>query len=99
MSSHLTWSNPPSRQFRCSITVSLHGRAMLEQAVLNGFIESGSFEKHLRKIRKTYMARRDCLVAALQKTYRSVQVNPCIVALILVWELPADFPSAHKIAN
>jgi GntR family transcriptional regulator/MocR family aminotransferase len=73
------------------------GVPWLEQAVLNDFIESGSFEKHLRKIRKTYMARRDCLVASLQKHIGSVQVNPVHCGTHLVWELPADFPSAHKL--
>jgi GntR family transcriptional regulator/MocR family aminotransferase len=73
------------------------GVPWLEQAVLNDFIETGAFEKHLRKIRKTYMARRDCLVAALQKHIGSVQINPVHCGTHLVWELPPDFPSAVKL--
>jgi GntR family transcriptional regulator/MocR family aminotransferase len=73
------------------------GVPWLEQAVLNDFIETGAFEKHLRKIRKTYMARRDCLVAALQKHVGSVQINPVHCGTHLVWELPPDFPSAVKL--
>jgi GntR family transcriptional regulator / MocR family aminotransferase len=73
------------------------GVPWLEQAVLNDFIESGSFEKHLRKIRKTYMARRDCLVASLQKHIGSAQVNPVHCGTHLVWELPPQFPSADKL--
>jgi GntR family transcriptional regulator/MocR family aminotransferase len=70
------------------------GVPWLEQAVLNDFIETGAFEQHLRKIRKTYMARRDCLIAALQKHVGSVQINPLHCGTHLVWELPPDFPSA-----
>jgi GntR family transcriptional regulator/MocR family aminotransferase len=70
------------------------GVPWLEQAVLNDFIETGAFEQHLRKIRKTYMARRDCLIAALQKHVGSVQINHLHCGTHLVWELPPDFPSA-----
>jgi GntR family transcriptional regulator/MocR family aminotransferase len=73
------------------------GVPWLEQAVLNDFIETGAFEKHLRKIRKTYMARRDCLILALQKHIGSVQINPVHCGTHLVWELPPDFPSAVKL--
>jgi GntR family transcriptional regulator / MocR family aminotransferase len=73
------------------------GVPWLEQAVLNDFIETGAFEKHLRKLRKTYMARRDCLVAALQKHVGSVQINPVHCGTHLVWELPPDFPSAVQL--
>jgi len=73
------------------------GVPWLEQAVLNDFIETGAFEKHLRKIRRTYMARRDCLIAALQKHVGSVQTNPVHCGTHLVWELPPDFPSAVKL--
>jgi GntR family transcriptional regulator / MocR family aminotransferase len=73
------------------------GVPWLEQAVLNDFIETGAFEKHLRKIRRIYMARRDCLVAALQKHVGSVTINPVHCGTHLVWELPPDFPSAVKL--
>jgi GntR family transcriptional regulator / MocR family aminotransferase len=73
------------------------GVPWLEQAVLNDFIETGAFEKHLRKIRRTYMARRDCLVASIQKHFGSVQMNPARCGTHLVWELPPDFPSAPQV--
>jgi GntR family transcriptional regulator / MocR family aminotransferase len=73
------------------------GVPWLEQAVLNDFIENGAFEKHLRKIRKTYMSRRDCLIASLQKHIGSAHVNPVHCGTHLVWELPPEFPSAYKL--
>ena len=73
------------------------GVPWLEQAVLNDFIESGAFEKHLRKVRRTYIARRDRLVASIQKHFGSVQMNAACCGTHLVWELPADFPSALQV--
>jgi GntR family transcriptional regulator / MocR family aminotransferase len=73
------------------------GVPWLEQAVLNDFIETGAFETHLRKLRRTYMARRDCLIAALQTLVGSVQTNPVHCGTHLVWELPPDLPSAVKL--
>ncbi|HKO19199.1 MAG TPA: PLP-dependent aminotransferase family protein, partial [Acidobacteriaceae bacterium] len=39
----------------------------LEQAVLADFIAEGHFARHLRRMRREYEARRDCLVAALNE--------------------------------
>jgi GntR family transcriptional regulator/MocR family aminotransferase len=73
------------------------GVPWLEQAVVNDFIESGAFDKHLRKIRRTYMARRNCLVTSIQRHFGSVQMNPATCGTHLVWELPAKFPSAPEV--
>ena len=43
------------------------------------------------------MARRDYLVAALQKHIGSVQINPVHCGTHLVWGTAADFPSAVKL--
>ncbi|MGY4573664.1 MocR-like pyridoxine biosynthesis transcription factor PdxR [Bradyrhizobium sp. USDA 3256] len=73
------------------------GVPWLEQAVLNDFIEGGAFEQHLRKIRRTYMGRRDHLITSLQKHFGSVQINPVCCGTHLVWELPPDFDNAPAI--
>jgi GntR family transcriptional regulator / MocR family aminotransferase len=73
------------------------GLPWLEQAVLNDFIESGGLDTHLRKLRRTYMARRDCLVASLQRQFGSVQIEAANCGTHLVWELPTDFPSAQEV--
>jgi GntR family transcriptional regulator/MocR family aminotransferase len=73
------------------------GVPWLEQAVLNDFIESGAFEKHLRRLRRLYMARRDCLIAALQRHFGSVQTNSASCGTHLVWELPRGFPTAQQV--
>ena len=73
------------------------GVPWLEQAVLNDFIESGVFEKHLRKLRRIYMARRDCLIASLQRHFESAKIDATQCGTHLVWELPPDFPGAQEV--
>ncbi len=47
-------------------TLQRQGR-VAEQLALADFIESGRYARHLRRMRKLYLARRDGLVAALEK--------------------------------
>ncbi len=42
-----------------------NGTSWLEQAALRDFMESGSFARHLRRIRKVYRERRDTLITEL----------------------------------
>ncbi len=41
----------------------------LEQLTLASFIESGLFENHIRKMRKLYFKKRNCLISCLKKTF------------------------------
>ncbi|MDD2877499.1 MAG: PLP-dependent aminotransferase family protein [Acidiphilium sp.] len=52
-----------------------NGHPWLEQAIMAAFIRSGGFEKHLRLIRKCYLARRDCLIGQL---YRQIGQH-CVI--------------------
>jgi GntR family transcriptional regulator/MocR family aminotransferase len=45
------------------------GTPLLEQAALARFMQSGELEKHIRKMRRLYRARRDALVQALQARF------------------------------
>jgi GntR family transcriptional regulator/MocR family aminotransferase len=45
------------------------GAPMLEQLALAEFMRSGAFEKHIRRMRRVYRARRDALVAALLEAF------------------------------
>jgi GntR family transcriptional regulator / MocR family aminotransferase len=47
-------------------TLKRQGR-VAEQLALADFIESGRYARHLRRMRKLYLARRDGLVAAIEK--------------------------------
>jgi GntR family transcriptional regulator/MocR family aminotransferase len=45
------------------------GAPMLEQLALVEFMRSGAFERHIRRMRRLYRARRDALVAALADVF------------------------------
>lgn len=45
------------------------GTPMLEQAALAEFMRSGEFERHIRRSRRIYRARRDALVSALHASF------------------------------
>lgn len=46
-----------------------NGHAWLDQAMLADCITIRGYERHLRKIRRTYLLRRDCLVAASHRHF------------------------------
>ena len=74
-----------------------NGQAWLEQAALGTFIEEGHFDRHLRRLRQVYKARRDCLVAALRRTFDEAIILGGESGLHLVWRFPSGFPSARTI--
>jgi len=45
------------------------GAPMLEQAALAEFMRSGDFERHIRRMRRLYRARRDALVMSLSREF------------------------------
>jgi len=74
-----------------------NGQPWLDQAVVADFIASGSYARHLRRIRHTYRARRDCLVDALQRHFGAVDLAGTEGGMHLVWRLPGHFPSAVQL--
>ncbi len=71
-----------------------NGSAWLQQAVLAEFISSGAYTKHLRRIRKIYLSRRDCLVESLEKYFGKVQLLGLDGGMHLIWKLPKHLPSS-----
>jgi len=74
-----------------------NGHAWLDQATLADFISSGSYAKHLRRIRHTYRKRRDCLINALQRHFGNVQLTGSEGGMHIIWHLPNDFPNAIEV--
>ncbi|MCR9125354.1 MAG: PLP-dependent aminotransferase family protein [Rhodobacteraceae bacterium] len=70
------------------------GAPWLDQAVLCDFLESGGYEKHLRRLRKTYMARRNALMDALTRWFGPCDLGGTASGTHLVWRLPAHLPDA-----
>ncbi|WP_334148108.1 MocR-like pyridoxine biosynthesis transcription factor PdxR [Hyphomicrobium sp.] len=74
-----------------------HGQAWLEQAVLAEFIESGLYDRHLRRARKLYKSRRDCLLASLGRYFGSTEITGAEAGLHVVWRLPPGSPDARVV--
>jgi GntR family transcriptional regulator/MocR family aminotransferase len=74
-----------------------NGHSWLDQAILADFIISGSYLKHLRNIRHTYLTRRDCLVNSLREHFGDVRLTGMDGGMHIVWHLPASFPTAKEV--
>ncbi len=74
-----------------------NGHSWLDQAVLADFISSGSYAQHLRRIRHTYLSRRDCLVNSLHKHFGDVQLSGLEGGMHVVWHLPVSLPTAEQV--
>jgi len=81
----------PARRVKALID---NGHAWLDQAVMAEFISSNAYSKHLRKIRKSYLGRRDCLVDALTRHFGEVELSGLNGGMHLVWQLPHYLPDA-----
>lgn len=94
---------PPALVETAVATVSLLDHAFpcqgqsvpwLEQAVLTDFIDSGGYDKHLRRLRKVYMERRDLIAAALARHFGPPVLFGMASGTHLVWRLPPGLPDA-----
>ncbi|WP_162254003.1 MULTISPECIES: MocR-like pyridoxine biosynthesis transcription factor PdxR [unclassified Sphingomonas] len=74
-----------------------NGNPWLEQAVLAEFIGSGGFERHLRKIRHTYLQRRNALLEQLRLRFGDVEISGEAAGMHLAWHLSDDRPDARTI--
>ncbi len=73
-----------------------NGHAWLDQAVLADFISSGAYSKHLRKIRRVYINRRDALIEALNKYFGDVNLSGLEGGMHIVWKLSEHMPDASQ---
>jgi GntR family transcriptional regulator / MocR family aminotransferase len=95
----------PSELVRPAISIKAlfdNGNAWLDQAVLAEFIASGGYETHLRRIRRVYLARRDCLTASLARHFQNVALSGWEGGMHLAWHVPKELPTAleiHRLAR
>ena len=61
------------------------------------FMLDGGFRRHLRRMRRTYLARRDALLAALETNFGKCQVRGADAGMHLIWRIPAGLPEAEEI--
>lgn len=69
--------------------VADHQSAVIDQLTLAEFIRSGAYDRHVRRMRVRYRARRDRVVEVLAERAPGVRVSGIAAGLHLVLELPA----------
>jgi GntR family transcriptional regulator/MocR family aminotransferase len=89
---------PILQQAAAAKTLMDHGSSWLEQSVLAGFLKSGAYSAHLRKIRHLYADR----LCALKKALNACQIDAELMGeqcgMHVVWKLPPGARSASEIA-
>ncbi len=73
------------------------GSPWLEQAAMVEFLVSGAFDRHLRRIRHVYRARRDALAIALEERFGPVELSGRRGGMHLAWRLPETLPRAEEV--
>lgn len=71
-----------------------NGHPWLDQAVMAEFITGGAFKHHLRRLRRMYGARRDCLVENLRRHFGEAALSGTESGMHVAWQLPGGFPRA-----
>src|SRR5690606_31489954 len=66
-------------------------------ATLVDFMTSGSYERHVRRIRTLYYSRRNALLAALKKHFGRAEIIGDEAGMHLAWHLPSHLPPASKV--
>jgi GntR family transcriptional regulator/MocR family aminotransferase len=74
-----------------------NGHPWLEQAAAAEFLSSGGFERHLQRIRRRYLMRRDCLLDAIQRHFGPCRVDGAEGGMHVAWHLPPGAPSARTL--
>lgn len=73
------------------------GQSWLDQAVLADFIASGSFARHLSRVRVVYRSRRDCLLNSLRAHFGDVAMSGHQGGMHVMWHLPDSLPAASVV--
>jgi GntR family transcriptional regulator / MocR family aminotransferase len=76
-----------------------HHSPVLDQLTLAEFIDSGAYDRHVRRMRLQYRRRRDRLVAALAAHAPRVRVSGIAAGLHAVVELPPGAPSEVEVVR
>ena len=96
------WVFTPPR-FRDAILIekslSCRGVPQLDQAALARLIETGRFDRHLRKVRDSYRQRRDALVAAVAQHVAGASITGLDAGHHALLQLPAGVDETRIVAQ
>lgn len=70
------------------------GVSWLEQAAMADFLESGGYRRHIRRVRRCYLARRNALLSSLMKYFGHIGISSAQTGTHVVWQLPSHLPNA-----
>jgi len=77
-------------------TLMDNGHSWLDQAVMYDFLESGEYTKHLRRIRRAYLNRRNYLVEQLNQNFGDVKLSGLAGGMHLTWHLSKSDLDANQ---
>ncbi len=84
----------PARRLKALMN---NGQSWLEQSAMADFMLEGGFRRHLRRMRQTYLERRDVLLAALRTNFGECHVRGEDAGMHLTWRIPDGLPDAEDI--
>lgn len=98
----LGWLNPPAGMTEALCSAKEHldrGTSTLEQLTFAELIASGTFDRHIRRMRGIYRRRRDELVHALTRTHPGLQLTGISAGLHALAYLPEHGPSERQVRS
>lgn len=92
---------PPSLLRAASILKGLidNGCPWLEQATLAQFMRNRSLDEQIKRVRRTYMRRRDAVVASLAEQFGDTFLTGSEGGTHMLWRVPEHVGSAREIAR
>lgn len=94
---YLVVPKPLAEAARAAKALLDNGHPWLEQAVLAQFIAGGGYNNHLRRIRQSYAARRDCLIDCLKQHFGDVVISGSECGMHIAWHLADELPRAAEL--
>jgi GntR family transcriptional regulator/MocR family aminotransferase len=80
-------------------SLASYGQPWLDQAVVADFLTTGAHRQHLRRMLKSYRARRDLLISCLRNEFGPrVNLSGCDAGMHMMWTLPDALPDALTVA-
>lgn len=80
-------------------SLSCRGVPQLDQAALARLVETGRFDRHLRRVRDTYRQRRDALVAAVAERLEGASIAGLDAGHHALLQLPAGVDEERVVAH
>ena len=80
-------------------TMQTLGNQYLEQKIVSGFLLSGTYQRHLRRIRKLYLETRDAMLGRLAEHFGPLDIRGKDSGMHLMWTLPCELDDASAISK